>query len=81
MIVTVILIVSSVLGTYTKGLVQGLEDLEIRGMSVEHSNYSIIEIVQNTEKSAGDLRRLAVTQTSLRNDQLTLGWCEKLSEG
>ena len=29
--VTVILIVIHVLGTVTKGLVQGLEDLEIRG--------------------------------------------------
>ena len=27
-----------------------------------HPNYSIIEIGQNTEKSPGDLKRLAVTQ-------------------
>ena len=37
-----------------------------------HPNYSIVEISQNTEKSPGDLRRLAVTQTLVRNHQLTL---------
>ena len=35
-------------------------------------NYSIIKIGQNTEKSPGDLRRLAVNQTPLRNHQLIL---------
>ena len=30
-------------------------------------NYSIIEIGQNTKKSPGGLRRLALTQTPLRN--------------
>ena len=67
--VTVILIVIGTLGTVTEGLVQGLEDLEIRG---DHPNYSIVEISQNTEKSPGDLRRLAVTQTPVENHQLTL---------
>ena len=43
-------------------------------MSGDHPNDSIIKISQNTEKSPGDLRRLAVTQTLLRNYQLTLGW-------
>ena len=52
-----------------KGLVQGLEDLEIRRRVV-----SIVEIDQNTEKSPGDLRSLAVTQTSVSNHQLTLVW-------
>ena len=32
-----------------------------------HSNYYIIEIGQNTEKSPGNLRRLAVTQTPAGN--------------
>ena len=31
--------------------------------SEEHPNYSFINIGQNTEKSAGDLRRVALTQT------------------
>ena len=30
-------------------------------MSVDHLKYSIVKIGQNTEKSPGDLRRLAVT--------------------
>ena len=37
-----------------------------------HPNYSITEIGQNTEKSPGDLRRLAVTQNSVEDNQLTL---------
>ena len=36
------------------------------------SNYSIIENGQNTEKSPGDLRRLAVTQTPEKDHQLKL---------
>ena len=44
--------------------------------SGEHPNYSIIKIGQNTEKSSGDLRRLAVIQTTMKNYQL----CEKLSK-
>ena len=43
-------------------------DLEIIG----HPNYYIIEIGRNTEKSPGDLRRLAVTQTPVNDHQLTL---------
>ena len=35
-------------------------------------NYCIIVVVENTDKSPGDLRRLAVTQTSVKDYQLTL---------
>ena len=38
----------------------------------DHPNYCINEIGQNTEKSPGDLRRLAVTQTPVKDHQLTL---------
>ena len=41
-------------------------------MSRDHPNDNIIENGQNTETSPGDLRRLAVTQTSVKNHQLTL---------
>ena len=41
-------------------------------MSGDHPNFYIIEIGQNTEKSPGDLRRLAVTQTSGKYHQLAL---------
>ena len=40
--------------------------------SGDHPNYCICEISQNNEKSPGDLRRLAVTQTSVKDYQLTL---------
>ena len=43
-------------------------------MSGDHPNESIIENSQNTEKSPGDLRRLAVIQTPVKNHQLTLMW-------
>ena len=72
--VTIIPVVTDALGTVTKGLVQGPEDLEIRVTSGDHPNYSIVEIGQNTEKSPGDLRRLTVTQTPVRNHQWTLVW-------
>ena len=39
--------------------------------SGDHLNYTIVEISQNTKESPGDLRRLAVTQTPVENNQLT----------
>ena len=39
---------------------------------VDHLNYSIVEIGQDTEKSPGDLRRLVVTQKPVINHRLTL---------
>ena len=59
--VTIITIVIGAFGTVTKGLLKGLEDLEVGKPSGDHPNNSIIENSQNTEKSPGDLRRLAVT--------------------
>ena len=70
--VTIIPIVIGALSTVTKGLVQGLEDLENKTTSRDHPNYCSIEISQNTEKSPGDLMRLVVAQTPVRNYQLTL---------
>ena len=59
-------------GTVTKGLLKEQEDLEVGGrVETIHPNY-IIENGQNTEKSPGDLRRLAVTQSPLKDHQLTL---------
>ena len=40
--------------------------------SRDHPDYSIIKIDQNIEKSSGDLRKLAVSQTPVKNHQLTL---------
>ena len=46
--VTIISIVIGTLGTVTKGLVQRLEDLEIKRTSGDHPNYCIIEIGEET---------------------------------
>ena len=42
-------------------------------MNGDPTNYSIIEIGQNTKKSPGDLR-FVVTQTPVKDYQLTLIW-------
>ena len=65
---TIILIVIGALGPVTKGLVQGLGNNDT---GAECPNYIIVEIGQNTEKSPGNLRRFAVTQTPEENHQLT----------
>ena len=64
---TIVPIVISAFRMVTQGLLKGLEDLEVGGR-VE----IIIENGQNTEKSPRDLRRLAVTQTPVKNHQLIL---------
>ena len=42
-------------------------------MSGDHSNFRMLKIGQNTKKSPRDVRRLAVTQTPVRNHH----WFEK----
>ena len=72
--VTIVPIVIGALGIVTKGLLKGLENLEV-GWRVETiPNDSIAKDGQNTETSPGDLRRLAVTQTPVKNHQLILMW-------
>ena len=70
--VTIVPIVIGVLGTITKGLLKGLEDLENWRTDRDYPNDSIAKYGQNPETSPGDLRRLAVTQTPVKNHQLTL---------
>ena len=65
---TIILITIGAFDTVTKGLLKGLEDLEVG----DNPNYIIVENRQNTEKSPGDFRRLAVTQTLVKDHQPTL---------
>ena len=67
--VTITQIVIGALATVTEGLVKGLGN---RRTSGDNPNYSITEIGQNTEKSPGNLWRLAVTQTPVKDRQLTL---------
>ena len=62
--------VIGVLGKVIKGLVRGLDNLEIGGR--EHPSYSIAEVGQNTKKSPGDFRRFTVIQILEKDHQLTL---------
>ena len=55
------------LGTWIGGL-------ENKMTNWDHTNFYIIVIGQNTEKSPENLRRLAVIQTPVKNHQLTLKW-------
>ena len=59
--VTIVPIVIGALGTITKWLLKGLEDLE-RG----YPNDSIAKSGQSPESSPGDLRWLAVTQNPVK---------------
>ena len=43
-------------------------------MSWDHTNKNIVVIVKNTEMSLGVLRRLSVTQTPVKDYQLTPMW-------
>ena len=71
--VTVMPAVISLQDIIAKGLVKGLKDLQIRR---DNRNYSIIKMRQNTEKKTknGDLRRVAFTQTPVKNYRLTLAF-------
>ena len=71
---TIVAIVIGALGTITKGLLKGQEDLEVGETGRDYPNDSIAENGQNLETSPGDLRRRAVTQTPVKNHQLTLMW-------
>ena len=48
----------------------GTEGLWNKRKAKDHPNNSFVEIGQNTEESPVDLKRLAVTQTPVRNHQL-----------
>ena len=48
--------------------------------SGDHTNYNIVENGQNTKKSTGDLRRLAVSQTLVKDHQLTLMCLQKMKK-
>ena len=63
-----------VISTVTKGLVTRTGGLGNKKTSRDHPNYNIIKIGRNTEKNPGDLRRLAVAQTPVKNHQLKLMW-------
>ena len=72
--VAIIPFVIGAFGTVTKGLLKGTWGLGNKRTSGDHPNYYIIENVQNTENGPVDLRRLTVTQTPVKDHQLTLMW-------
>ena len=51
---------------------KGTGGLENKRTNGDHPNYYTIEIGQNTEKSPGNLRRLAVTEILVKDHQLTV---------
>ena len=63
-----------------QGITKGTRGLRGWQMSGDHPNDSIVENCQNTKKSPGDLRRLAVTETSEKNHWLSLMWKALMSE-
>ena len=66
-------VVISAQGTVTKGLIQVLEDLKITGQVETIQTNALLRLArQNTKKTPGALRRLAVTQTPVKDHQLTL---------
>ena len=65
--VTDVLIVINAFGTIPTGLVKTLEDFKNQRTSGDHPDYCIIKIGYNTEKSPGDLRKLAVIQTPMKD--------------
>ena len=74
--VTIVLIVIGVLGTITKGLLKGLEDLEVGGR---------VETIQTTAllRTASILKRVLETWGDLLSlilqwKTISLHWCENL---
>ena len=55
-----------------KRIGKGTGGLGNKRTSGDHPVYSTIKIVQNTEKSPGEIKRIAVNQTQVRNKQLKL---------
>ena len=67
----VIQIVIGAFRTILKGLVKGTRRLRNKSTSSDHPDDNIVKIGQNTEKIPGDLRCLAISQTPVKNQQLT----------
>ena len=70
--VTEIPIVIAALGTILKGLIKGIRRVENRMTSRDHLNGGITMIVLNTGESPGDLMRLVVTHTPVKDYLLVL---------
>ena len=72
---TIVTIVIGAFGTGTKGLLKGLGDLEVSGRVETIQTTALLKtasILGRVLETLGDLRRLAVTQTSVKDHQLML---------
>ena len=54
----------------TQRLGKGTERFRNQRMSRDHPYYNIVKISKNTEESSGDLKKLAVAQTQVKDHQL-----------
>ena len=72
--VSVITMVTDSHGPIPKRLDKGGKRVGNQRARKDPQNYSVPEIGQNTEKSPRDLSWLAVTQTPVKDHQLTLVW-------
>ena len=70
--VSILPIVIGAFGTVTKRIIKGPRRYGSWRPSGGHPNFTIIENGQNTEKSSGDLRKLAVTQSPVKDHQRKL---------
>ena len=75
--VTGIPVVVGALGTVPKGVEKEPEGIGNQRKDQDHPNYRVVKISLNTQKCSGDLRRLAVTQTPVKDLQLTQVWKAK----
>ena len=69
---TIISVEIGAFSTVTNGSLKGLEDLEVGGRVETIQTTALLRTFRNTEKSPGDLRRLAVAQTPVKDHQITL---------
>ena len=53
---------------------KGIQRIVNQKTNQDHPDYNIVEIGQNSEKTPGNLRRLTVTPSSVKNHQQTLLW-------
>ena len=72
MLITMIPIVIGVLGTVLKGLERSLEEFEIREWSETFLTTALLRSTKILRRVLGALRRLAVTETTVKDHQLTI---------
>ena len=70
--VTIVPIVIGALGTITKGLLKGLEDLEVGERVETIQTTALLRTARILRRVLETCQRLAVTQTPVKNHQLTL---------